>query len=379
MKKSKLAKLLVLASSAALLAGCDEGEVDVNLYHLSLSYSANVENGNQDDLVADIAFGIDGKGERGEGEIEAMLQAGATEEDIAKAGVRQDDGSYYFFDQDPILLHSPEIPGYRKVGWFDKETNEKVYSEHFGMNDGLYTQARWNMLNKDTELEARYDYLKYDVTYCYAFPSSYGPTGQQLPSGIIPTDKNSNPAVYNAEEQLDVQLVAPTGDYDGYVFKGWYFIQEIFNETERPDTQRVDITALPTSGVEGITKVMSYDTEGNPIFGITLFAEYELSTADVSFTVDNVEGLELEVRDIGGELIDISSGSLTVDYGTQLDVWVQYGDINPAYEFNGIYVNGVKLPDLDIGGGSTRPTNRETITITGDTTIEIKASEVQPE
>lgn len=377
MKKSKLTKLLVLASSAALLAGCDE--VNTTLYHLTLSYSSNVTSGDQDALTAELAFGPDGELTRDEGEVEALIEAGLTQEEIDKAGVRQDDGSYYFFCEDPMFLSSPEIPGYRKLGWFDKETNECVYKELYGMNDGAYRKARWNMLEKDTELEARYDYLKYDVTYCYAFPSSYGPTGQQLPSGIIPTDKNSNPAVYNAKEQLDVQLVAPTGDYDGYVFKGWYFIQEIFNETERPDTQRVDITALPTSGVEGITKVMSYDTEGNPILGITLFAEYELSTADVSFTVDNVEGLELEVRDIDGELIDISSGSLTVDYGTQLDIWVQYGDINPAYEFNGIYVNGEKLPDLDIGGGSTRPTNRETITITGDTTIEIKASEVQPE
>lgn len=356
--------LVLLLSLMLVLAACDnpfandEDKLDPTLYKLTLSSSSNVTV-DQADLKATYAYACKGKtvteGVRPEDEIEALKDAGATQEDIDKAGKRQPDGSYYFFDADPMYIEAPQIDGYRFLGFFDKSTNKCVYKTDIVMLDGELGLPRWNMENRNVELEARYEALKYRVSYVDM-------------DGLITNP--TNPTEYDGSKQIDVELLDPT-PIEGYVFKYWYYMEILFDGTENPSTRQVVCTKLPTVGNEGIIHTMGVND-----YELTLFAEYEVAEYDVTFDiVDPSNEVLLTVKMMLGndeEAVTDFSEPIKVKHGSSFDVWVDNSNVGLDYAFDGIYVNGVKIPDLDIGGGLTRPTNRETIEIKGDTTIQIK-------
>lgn len=166
--------LCLLVSCMFVLTACDNpfakdaDKADATLYKLTLSTSSNVTV-NQSDLKATYGYGEPSatvkEGVRDADEIAALKDAGATDADIAKAGVRQSDGSYYFFDADPIYLEAPQIDGYKLTGFFYKGTNTLVINPILQSIDGGMYLPRYNMDNKNVELEARYEKWTYTVSF----------------------------------------------------------------------------------------------------------------------------------------------------------------------------------------------------------------------
>lgn len=379
MKKIKILSTLMLSISALPLAACDMfgggDEVDGKLYKLKLSCSENVTF-DEEDLTAQLAFGEDGKGARDEYEIEELKKAGASDEDIAKVGTKQSDGYYYFFDQDPMFINVPTIEGYVLQGMYYKGTDERAFNPNYVDPNG--NRSRWNMETKGAdsiELEARYVALNYSVTYCYGIESG----SDRTHSGLMPNGTHNNPANYDYGENKEVTLAAPTETIEGYEFKYWYYCYE-------GSPEKIECTKLPKVLDERFIHAMTYDSNGNPQYGLTLFAFYDLASYEVTFSID--EGVTATVTLIteSGERtpLDISSGKVTVQYGCSLDVWVDTSEIYVTYpemdhEFEGVYINGVKAPDIEYGEGLTRPCNRpDAFAITGDTTIEVKVKVVVP-
>ena len=97
---------------------------------------------------------------------------------------------------------------------------------------------------------------------------------------------------------------------------------------------------------------------------MSLFAYYEPILYDVSFPINN--GVTVSVKN-NDQTVDINN-AVKVNYGTKLDVWVDDSEIPAGYKFDGIYVNGVKVPDKEPG----IPSNRDYVEITGNATIVIK-------
>ncbi len=181
MKKKLLCLILVLCMALTctfVLTACgsddESGQADPTLYQLTLSYSSNVASLDaftQADLKATYGYGepsaVVKEGVRDEDEIAELKKAGATDADIAKAGARQSDGSYYFFDQDPIYLEAPAVPGWKLLGFFYKGSTSEYpeYKPFLTDIDGKQALPRWNMDNKNVELEARYVKNTYEIGF----------------------------------------------------------------------------------------------------------------------------------------------------------------------------------------------------------------------
>lgn len=187
-------KILFLAITCATLSGCDFNEIDTTLYELKLTTNlAKAENGIRAEMV----------GERSSEEVEALLELGVSQEEIDKAGTCVD-GTYYFYDQDPIYLYEPFLPGYEFIGWFD--------GTHFlGYLDTDYDgnpEYIWNMPNRNTTLEAQFKLINYEILY--------------MDEATGPAEYNGNPTTWNVE-QGEVTLNHKDKTADGYKFDGWTF------------------------------------------------------------------------------------------------------------------------------------------------------------
>lgn len=166
--------LCLLVSCMFVLTACDnpfakdEDKADATLYKLTLFTSSNVTV-DQAELKATYGYGEPSatvkEGVRDADEIAELKDAGATDADIAKAGVRQSDGSYYFFEADPIYLEAPQIDGYKLTGFFYKGTNTLAINPILQRIDGGMYLPRWNMDAKNVELEARYEKWSYTVSF----------------------------------------------------------------------------------------------------------------------------------------------------------------------------------------------------------------------
>lgn len=360
MKKKLLRFVLALClfiPCSVLMTGCfGEDKTDATLYHLTLTVSENVKDLIPKDgtsLKAELAFGVDGNESRDDDDITALKKAGATDEDIASVGVLKN-GYFPFFDNDPMYIKAPEYEGYEFLGFFYKGTNHYVYKYQLGLTEGAMHYYRWNMQDKNVELEARYIPECYTITYYYSIER--GPSSK---SGEMPSTSHSNPANFNYstdknKEASYFELSDPTEVIEGYEFKYWYY-------TLDGSAEKHKIEILPRTITDYMNNTIFNQDTHSYSHDLQLRAFYDIATYDVTFIVD--EGVELEVRQ-DSNLLTIGHDPIEVEHGTVLDVWAIDGNITvdrPGYKFDGIYVNGVK-----------RPTARENITINGNTTIQIK-------
>lgn len=143
-------------------------EIDPKLYHLTIHYTGVTLNDDQKaDFKATFGDGQMGttvvEGTRDEEEIKALKDAGATDADLAKAGVRQDDGSYYFFESDSIYIEYPEVDNYRFICFYYEGTDQQAHNPRV---TGQYEKSlnKFFMPNRDVVLEARYEVLSYSFS-----------------------------------------------------------------------------------------------------------------------------------------------------------------------------------------------------------------------
>ena len=173
-KLNKIKMILVSVLSIITLASCGE-KPDTTLYSVELSSNITLTAAQKAGLTAELAFGADGKGSRDEYEVEELKKAGATDADIEKVGKLQDDGKYYFYDQDPMYLNAPEVEDYMFRGFYEKGTDKFVYKRHADATTGL--DNRWNCPGKNIELEARYEKLTYDYYFNTVEAGQTNPNG----------------------------------------------------------------------------------------------------------------------------------------------------------------------------------------------------------
>lgn len=363
----KLTKLLLLAATTLTLASCGGEKVDVNLYSLKLSYSDNVASKaefNKMDLVAEYAYGVNGDIHKLSDEtLEELRKNGVTQESLNMHGQKEND-AYRFFDGDPLHIFAPEVTGYRYLGYFKKGSTSEYPDYKYKKvldSDGVYRYTRWNM-EKNSELVARYEELKYSVTYDTEVVK-YG-LGDNLP----------NNSVYNAATDGEIILKTPNAP-EGKVFKRWVCRCERFdyNIGEYVSTLE-EIRKLPRDYDETIL----FDYPGG--LGITLFAEYDdIAVKPIIVFKDENGGILTNMEKYITENITDPAGfplphsdeyAYGTYYGFRVDVDAIMGEL---VEFNGIYVDGIKIPDVDIGGGLTRLNNvLEPIRLTRDVNIEIR-------
>ena len=315
----KIKKILLLAGLSMTLSGCDVlaglfggGEkVDATLYHLKLSYCDLVsgqEGFDQSLLTAQYAFGEDGSEHTlDQDSIDEYMQAGETEEDIAKHGQRQEDGSYYFFSGDPMFIEAPKVDGYVFLGFFEKGStseqftfNNRQYVDHL---TGELVTPRWNMEDKDIELEARYEVLKYTINYDNDV-KEYGLNGNL-----------ANGTVYNTLTDDPFTLKTPVEPH-GMHFVRWYYAKDNGNAFN-PDARQTfeTITELPRGEHDAI-----YTTSSG--YAITLFAEYSYEEYDFTFDYHKAtvgtDSVAVE-RDEVCEYLKISGNNTTVA-GNKIDL-----------------------------------------------------------
>lgn len=218
----KLNKLPLFLLSSMCLCACDllgiGGEKeDATLYKLTLT--SNKEEV-MSELKATYAYGVQGKtvtqGVRDEDEIQALKDAGATDDDIAKAGKKQSDGSYYFFDQDPMYIEAPNsFDGYKFLGFYDKENNKYLYNPYMTGQDGNI--PKWNMQDKNMTVEARYE----KFTYNYYFVN--------MEDGVTNPNQGGN---YCYVDDGEVALLPPVIEEGSHKsFGGWQY-EDIANAVE---------------------------------------------------------------------------------------------------------------------------------------------------
>lgn len=240
----KISKFLLLAVAATALAGCGKEEkVDATLYHLTLEADGVTLTEEQKlELKATYGYGPESdhvvEGVRDPDEIAELKKAGASDADIEKAGKRQEDGSYYFFDGDPIYLEAPAIEGYKMDTFLNG--NQIAYRTFLQTHweDGSKYLPRYNMDNKDTVLKAKYEKWTYTISYdkvegvtnpndsitSYCFIDQ----GRQTIKPAIVTDKNTTfkgwayQDIANADNR-EADLIMLEQDGDNYVLPSTYY------------------------------------------------------------------------------------------------------------------------------------------------------------
>lgn len=375
-------KLILLPLLGVALAGCDspfgpaDEKANPNLYHLVLS--SNIQEVTADQLKATYAFGVDGptvtEGVRDEDEIAELKKAGATDEDIAKAGKRQDDGSYYFFEEDPMYLEAPNsFGGYKYKGFYDKDTNTYLYNQYMTGNDGNI--PRWNMYGKDANIEAHYE----KWTYHYYFNNM--------------DDGDTNPNVegdYCALDDNAVTLKPATTTNTNKKFVGW----------EYEDTLHLDPQGYSTWVLLEDNKLPVDFYEEN----MRISPRWEYKHAKISFEfelyIDPETSRSLEYDDVITSMT--AHGNLTTidgvkepcepqSYGTpvnknsviemQMNSWLElFYTLNPDYEIFYFMLNGERNDYIN-----ANHMNPPYISISDDTVLEEETlitfvvSEVIPE
>ena len=163
--------LYLICSCLFIFIACEPSgsEIDATLYRLTLSSNIVLDGEQKEQLKATYGYGEPSatvkKGDRDQDEIEQLKKAGATDDEINKVGVRQSNGSYFFFDQDPIYLEAPIIKGYKLMGFYNKANNQLVLNPILQNIDGGMYLPRYNMDSKNVEIEARYQKWTYTISF----------------------------------------------------------------------------------------------------------------------------------------------------------------------------------------------------------------------
>lgn len=347
----KFKKLLLVAIAAMGLASCDffgdpkdgEGEVDATLYELKLTTNLTKAENN---IKAE--FG----GERSTEECEELIEAGATQADIDKAGTCVD-GTYYFFDQDAIKLFEPFIPGYEFLGWYKG-------NEFLGYLDTNYDgnpEYIWNMDNKNTTLEARYKLMNFEILY--------------MDEGTTQVDPAGNPTTWNVE-QGEVELKHTDKTAQGLEWEGYTFVMG-------GDTRYTGYVTKLNEQFLIDSNVAKQSLEGRETMTFSLHENYGIieDSFKITFNVETVDNVFIEVKKPGentfDDLIDgkhwITEGEAqaTLPRGTEIQVHATVKDPD-TYEVDGIYCDGQKI--------STYVSSLHCFTLSGNCDCEIRVKTV---
>lgn len=346
--KNKLISLLTLSLAVVGLASCDDliggdEEIDANLYELKLT--TNLDKA-KENIRAE--FG----GVRDNDEVEELKQAGATQEDIDKAGTCVD-GTYYFFDQDGIKLYEPFIPGYEFLGWYNG-------TEHLGYLDTNYDgnpEYLWNMPNKNTTLEARFKLMKFDILY--------------MDEGTATVDSAGNPTTWNIE-QGEVVLKHTDKTSQGLEWKGYTFAMGGDTHYDGYVTKLNEQFLIDSN-------IAKQSLEGRDTMTFSLHENYGIieDSFKITYSKETVDNVFIEVKEPGEnvfrDLIDgkhwITEGEAqaTLPRGTEIQVQARAID-SDTYEVDGIYCGDQKI--------STEVSGLHCFTLSGNCDCEIRVKTV---
>ncbi|MCQ2409119.1 MAG: hypothetical protein MJ068_01085 [Clostridia bacterium] len=321
--------LCLLVSCMFVLTACDnpfakdEDKADATLYKLTLSTSSNVTV-DQAELKATYGYGEPSatvkEGVRDSDEIAELKDAGATNADIAKAGVRQSDGSYYFFEADPIYLEAPQIDGYKLTGFFYKGTNTLAINPILQRIDGGMYLPRWNMDAKNVELEARYEKWTYTVSF------------------DNPEDDEANPNTLNSYCYIDdgiVTLSPFTTTNTHKHFKGFEYQDSLGNWIPIVNSK------LPSDYYEDYMRIHAvFETD---MLSISFAFELYIDSETTQTAFDNVcDGINVRgnIATVDGEPIVLTSSTdkgkavtatseIKMQYGSWLEI---FPSIKDSYE-----------------------------------------------
>lgn len=344
----KLSKLLFLAVAASTLAGCDfpfggDEKADPKLYHLTFTSNLNLTTEQKDEIKATYAYGVRSKtvqeGVRPQEEIDELKNAGATDADIEKAGKRQDDGSYFFFDQDPMFIEAPNVMGYKLSGFY--EGDKKVYKPGLTDIDHEMLQGIWNMNNKDTSLEARYEKL----TYSYYF--------NDMESGD--TNPNERGTYCYLDEGVKTLLPAATTNPHKH-FVGWEYEDTIhLDDQGHPTWVLLEDNKLPIDYTEDsmrlnarwetdmfkvsfkFVKEIDVETHSNLEF------DDVIKTMSLTGTNVTVDGVKDQNNGYPGLLVNKNS-EIKMEYGSDLFI---YFTLNEGLQTHCFEINDVRQNSID--------------------------------
>lgn len=318
----KFTKLLLLGIVSLSLIGCDlsgggEGEVDPTLYELKLT--TNLDKA-KDKIKAELSR------ERDNDEVQELIEAGASQEDINKAGTCID-GTYYFFDQDPINLYEPFIPGYEFLGWYNG-------NEFLGYLDTDYDgnpNYIWNMLDKNTTLEARFKLMQFEILY--------------MDEGTTQVDPAGNPTSWNVEDG-EVALKSPTKE--GFQFDGWSFAMGGNTRYEGYVTKLNEDFLIASN-------IAKQSMEGRESMTFSLHENFSVIKHNVKLTFDStyINNVYINVKEPGSSVFhDFIDGQHWVQSGVSGEI-VHNSEVvihatpvdSDLYEISGIYFNGYKISE----------------------------------
>lgn len=341
-------KKIVLPLLACLsLAGCDfnlfpdesGGRADVTLYELKLT--SNLEKA-KSSLSANLSR------ERDQDEIDDLLADGATQSDINKSNTCIN-GTYYYFDQDPIYLSEPFLPGYEFLGWYNGNT-------FLGFLDTDYDgtpEYKWNMENKNVTLEARYKLVTYNILY--------------MDSGTSVVSAGSNPSSWNVE-QGEITLTHTDKTSEGLQFDGWTFVMGGASHYDGYVT-KLNEQFLIDSGVA------KESSNGSGSMTFSLHENYSVIIHQVKLTFDNtiIDNIRLELQEPGGINTNFDPDGVHFVTSGEVNASIKHGSIvtvfphidNFEYEIGGIYYGNTKISTGNDATGYK-------ITVTMDATVELR-------
>lgn len=332
----KLTKLLFLAVAASALAGCDlpfgsdeEEKIDPTLYELRISTNLEKAKGG---IRAELAH------ERDHEDVQALLDAGATQADIDKAGTCVD-GVYYFFNQDPINLYEPFLVGYEFLGWFGGNEFQGYLDVDY---DGTPNYI-WNMPGKNTNLEGRFKLMQFDILY--------------MDEGTQTVDSKGNPTRWNIEDG-EVELKHEDKEAQGLKFEGWTFAMGGDTHYEGYVTKLNEQFLLDSN-------IAKQSMEGRESMTFSLHENYSAIDRDVKLTFDTslIECVRVEITPVGEATYTLyEEGNIWI-YSGNIETTVKHNSVVvvysaltsqaelDGYEIDGIYFGNYKISESVSRGG----------------------------
>ncbi|MCQ2603195.1 MAG: hypothetical protein MJ193_04635 [Clostridia bacterium] len=192
--------------------------------------------------------------------VKAVLVEDGNAQDMQVEGL-QGAGSYCL--QDRVNLYAPSIPKYRFVSWYTDG------GQFISVQQDLTGEAHgwWNMeYDRDGYVEARYEYLRYQVTY----------VGLE---GVI--QNPINPTYYDGKiAEDDITLEPEIIEY--YDFKYWFYYGEGGVE--------IPCATLPTTTDGDVVAPIAED-----VYALTLFAHYDKIQYNVNVNFIDDAGDPLDI------------------------------------------------------------------------------------
>lgn len=371
MRKNKLISVLGLSLAVVGLASCG-GDVDTTLYKLTLS--TNIDEKLTEDqkgqLLAVYGYGQPGReiveGVRPQEDIEELKKAGATDEDIAKVGKRQSDGSYYFYEQDPIYIKTPTVEGYYLDAMYYKGTNNLAFTPGLtkGWDQTEYTQNRWNMDAKNVELEARYKV------------SSYHPSFQNLSDDV--TNPNTLPQNYSFVADGEITLAPATSSNPHKHFVAWTYQKYVegvwttFQITSLPkdyEESTLDIGAIWEIDYLKVNFEFKEYVDPETINDLTW--SDTVTTMSISSNLAKVDGVAVGSR----VNTTITSSSVVEVDGENGDIQIFY-NLKPEFEIFHFELNGERNDQISASHMNPPYVNLTKEFLTADSTITFVVSRV---